>query len=78
MFQRPVTWTIQGFPETWLGHHNGKVVCARHAEQFQADENTDTFEALTESEIFDFEYDMGSRIVTIAMCFDIHVKETVG
>lgn len=62
-----VTWTVQGNPDTWLGHHNAQVVCSSHASGDQK-----TWQPLTKDEIFDFEFDMGQRIVTIANCSDQH------
>lgn len=63
-----VTWTVQGDPVTWLGHHSARVVCAAHATL----EEATYWEPLRREEIFEFEYDMGQRIVTIAQCRDLH------
>ncbi len=58
-----VTWTVQGEPYLWLGHHNAQVVCWDHATAEQR-----RWGKMTAGELFDFEYDMGQRIVTIAEC----------
>lgn len=29
-----VTWTVQGVPDLWLGHHNARIVCQAHADAY--------------------------------------------
>ena len=67
----PVTWTKQGEPDLWLGNHAAMVVCDLHKEEFAAD-SLQSLEPMTPGEIFDFEYDMGQRLCTIALCFEYH------
>ena len=65
-----VTWTVQGAPDLWLGHHSGHIVCRAHADEYAAG----YYEPLSRDEIFDFEFDMGQRISTIADCAELHER----
>ena len=55
----------------WRGHHNGQVVCMAHADHYQRQ----YFEPLSVETIFDFEFDMGQYIGTIAECWPQHEME---